>query len=182
MTRKILILLISTLLLVSTACGSSSGVVGGGGGSNLVVASFVPDEPNPGADTVSIAQTNASGNMVSLQVNVTDTNDVHTAAFDLVFDDSLVEYVGYTAGSFLEQGGNVPLYQVGQGPGRIVVGVSRGGSVGANAVRSQELMNLSFRVTDVGQSQLSVVNATLRDGNLNDIQGVAWFGGSLNGN
>jgi len=183
MTRKTLVLLTSTLLLVSTACGSSSSdVVGGGGGSNLVVASFVPDEPSPGADTVSFAQANASGNIVTLQVNVTDTNDVHTAAFDVVFDDSLVEYVGYTTGSFLEQGGNVPLYQVGQGPGRIVVGVNRVGSTGTNAVGSQVLLSLNFRATDVGQSQLSVVNASLRDGNFNDIPGVAWFGGSVIGN
>jgi len=183
MTRKSLILLTTTFLLISSACGGGSGgVVNGGGPSTLVVASFVPDEPSPGTNTVSIAQANTSGNMVTLQVNVTDTNDVHTAAFDVVFDDSLVEYVGHTSGSFLEQGGNVPLYQIGLGPGRIVVGVSRAGNAGANAVGSQALMNLNFTVTDVGQSQLSVVNASLRDGNLADIQGVAWFGVSLIGN
>ena len=74
-----------------------------------------------------------------------------------------------------------PLYQVGEGPGRIVVGVNRVGSAGTNAVGSAVLMNLAFRVLAAGQSQLSVVNATLRDGNFDDIQGVAWFGGSLNG-
>ena len=183
MTRKTLGLLTSTLLIVSTACGGGSpGVVGGGGGSNLVIASFVADEPSPGTDTVSFAQVNASGNMVTLRVNVTDTDDVHTAAFDVVFDENLVEYVNYTTGSFLEQGGNVPLYQVGQGPGRIVVGVNRFGSSGTDAVGSQALINLNFRATDVGQSQLSVVNASLRDGSFNDISSVAWFGGSVVGN
>ena len=182
MTRKNLILLMSTLLLVSTACGgSSSGVVGAGGGSSNLIASFVPDEPNPGADTVSIAEANANGNIVTLRVDVTDTNDVHTAAFDVVFNGAFVEYVGYTTGSLLEQGGNAPVYQVGQSGGRIVVGVSRSGSVGANAVGSAVLMNFNFRVIAAGQSQLSVVNSTLRDGNGNDIPGVAWFGGSVSG-
>ena len=140
--------LVTTLLLVlSVACGGGSADVasGGGGGSNLIVASFVADEPNPGADTVSFAESNSSGNLVTLQVNVTDTNDVHTAAFDVVFDDTLVEYVGYTVGNLLEQGGNTPLYQVGPSAGRIVVGVSRGGSTGTNAVGSQVLMSLNFR-------------------------------------
>ena len=63
-----------------------------------------------------------------------------------------------------------------------MVGVSRTGSAGVNAVGSQALMSLNFRVTDVGQSQLSVVNASLRDGNFNDIAGMAWFGGSVLGN
>lgn len=182
MTRKTLILLTSTLLLTSIACGGgSSKAVGGGGGSSTLAASFVPDQPSPGANTVSVAETNASGNIVTLQVNVTDTGDVHTAAFDVMFDDRSVEYVSYAKGSFLEQGGNVPLYQVAQGPGRIVVGVSRGGSSGTTASGSQALMSFNFMVTDTGQSQLSVVNADLRDGNLDDIPGVAWFGGSLIG-
>ena len=184
MTTRNLILLTSTLLLISTGCGGgSSDVVGGGGGSNLVIASFVADEPNPGADTVSITESSASGDIVTLRVNATDTDDVHTAAFDVLFDDSLVEYVNYARGNFLEQGGNVPLYQVtSQGAGRIVVGVSRTGSAGVSAVGSQALMSLNFRVTDVGQSQLSVVNASLRDGNFNDIASMAWFGGSVIGN
>lgn len=183
MTRKNLFLVTTMLLVLSVGCGGSSDVAaGGGGGSNLIVASFVADEPSPGADTVSIAESNSSGNLVTLQVNVTDTNDVHTAAFDVVFDDSLVEYVGYTAGNLLEQGGNTPLYQVGPSAGRIVVGVSRGGNTGTNAVGSQVLMSLNFRAIAVGQSSLSVVNASLRDGNLNSIPGVGWFGGSVVGN
>jgi hypothetical protein len=184
MMRRNLFLLTTLLLVASVACGGGSGDVaaGPGGGSNLVVASFVADEPNPGADTVSIAESNASGNIVTLQVNVTDTNDIQSASFDVIFDDSLVEYVGHNEGSLLEQGGNAPIYAVTPSAGRIVVGVSRQGSTGTNAVGSRVLMNLNFRAIAVGQSSLSVVNSVLRDGNNSSIPGVGWFGGSVVGN
>ncbi len=183
MLKKTSILLTATLLLFGTACGGGGGPApGGGGGSNLVAASFVADEPNPGADTVSISEAGSSGNIVTLRVDVTDTNDVHTAAFDVVFDDNLADYVSHTAGSFLEQGGNSPTYSVGQNNGRIVVGVSRSGNSGTNATGSRTLINLNFRVNQVGQAQVNVVNASLRDGNLNDISGIGWFGGTLVGN
>ena len=180
MTRKTLILLAFTLLVVSAACGGgSSGVAGASGGSSNLAASFVPDITSPGAETVAFAEAATSGNLVTVQVNVTDTNNVHTAAFDVVFDAGSVEFVGHSAGSFLEQGGNSPVYQVGSSAGRIVVGVSRGGSSGADASGSANLMSLVFRATSAGQSQVSVVNATLRDGNLDDIPNVDWFGGSM---
>ena len=183
MNRKTWVLLASTLLLASTACGGGSGGVAGGagGGSTNLAASFVPAVTTPGPKTVSVAQVNSSGNMVTLQFNVKDTDDVHTAAFDVIFDDALVEFVGHSKGTLLEQGGNVPLYQVAVSAGRVVVGVSRGGAVGADAMGSQSLLRVNFRVTSAGQSQLSVVNATLRDGNLNSITGVTWHGGSLIG-
>jgi hypothetical protein len=184
MNRKTLVLLASTMLLVSTACGGgSSGVAGGAGaGSTNLAASFMPAVTTPGPKTVSLAQANNSGNMVTLQFNITDTDDVHTAAFDVLFDDALVEFVGHSSGTLLEQGGNTPLYQVGLSAGRIVVGVSRGGSGGATATGSQSLMRLTFRVINAGQSQLAVVNATLKDGNLDTIPGVTWHGGSILGN
>ena len=138
--------------------------------------------PPQQSDTVSISQSNASGNIVTLQVQVTDTGDVHTAAFDLVFDDNLADYVSHTAGSFLEQGGNSPTYTVGVGNGRIIVGVSRSGNTGTGATGTQALINLNFRVNNVGQTQVNVVNANLRDGNLANIPGLSWFGGMLVGN
>ncbi len=63
-----------------------------------------------------------------------------------------------------------------------MIGVSRAGNTGTDAAGSRGLINLNFRVNNVGTSQVSVVNATLRDGSLSNIPGLSWFGGSLVGN
>lgn len=176
------------LLLVSVACGggggSDDGVVGGGGGSTTLVLGFTPDQPSPGSNTVTAARQSSSGNTMTLAVNVTDTNGIHGAAFDLVFDSSVAQFVSWSPGSLLESGGETVNYAVNQpSSGRLVVGVSRTlNAPTVDAIGSQPLVRLTFRAIQVGSGSLAFQNGTLVDDQAADLAGITWAGGTFNSN
>jgi hypothetical protein len=183
-------MLVATLLILASACGgggdgekddSGSALDPGTGGSGLT-ASFTADQPSPGANTVSLAQDGTSGDAVTVAVRITDVLGVHVAAFDVAYDSSAVQYVGWAAGNLLEQGGNTPTYQVAAQSGRVVVGISRQGSNSTSAVGSRTAIDLTFRVLQAGSHTLTLDNAFLRNGTLATISGVSWFGGTAVGN
>jgi hypothetical protein len=178
--------LIIGLAAALAACGggSSGGAIDGpDGGSTNLSASFSPAEPNPGTDTVSMGQPAASGSLVTIKVLVTDTGGIYGAAFDLTYDPSLVRFENWHAGSFLEQGGHSPAYQVdATRAGRLVVGVARQGSVGSvDASGSRTLIELTFRAREAGTSQIAFQNATLFDDQLTPqgLSGIVWQGGTV---
>lgn len=172
------------LLALATACG------GGGDGSGGVttpplLASFTADEPSPGADTVAMAEGSKSGDSVTVSVNASQVTNVYAAAFEVTFDSSKLSYVGHSAGTVFEQGGHTPTYQVGNpSPGRLVVGVSRNGSVSAVNVSSPApMIRLSFRVKDVGAFRLTYQNVNLYDGQAppQPKPGITWESGVVAG-
>ena len=90
-------------IVVATACssgGSDTGPVIPG-----LAGGFTPDQGSPGSDTVSAGQGGASVDLVTVEINVTNVDDVYAAAFDLLFDSAQVTYMGWSAGNMLEQGG-----------------------------------------------------------------------------
>lgn len=174
------------LVSIAAACG------GGGGGGDKVVggptsnlsANFVGDQLSPAANQITLAQQTAFSDVVTVAVWVTDISNVYGAAFDLVYNPSLVRYEGWEPGVLLEQGGYSPNYTV-EVPqaGRVVVGVSRMGNVrGANAVGTRTLIRLVFRATAVGSSPVAFQAASLIDDGFppEEILGTSWFGGTLN--
>jgi hypothetical protein len=178
--RWLKVLLVSSL--ATAACG------GGGDGGTIgsdIAASFVPDQPSPGAATVNMTWDSSIGDTATLQVRVTNTDDVYGAAFDVVYDPSRVTFVTWAPGALLESGGHVPNYAVNSPePGRVVVGASRKGNVsGVDVVGSRVLIRLVFRVTEVGSSAVAFQAASLIDAALppQDISGTTWFGGALVG-
>ena len=185
--KRILTGLLAVFVCLSAACGGGSGGGGGAGpgpGGGLA-AGFVADEPSPGSDTVNSGQGNASNDLVTVLVNVTDTNGIYAAAFDLLYDSAQVTYVGWTPGTLLEQGGNAVIYDVGTPQsGQLVVSASRQGNVpGANVSGTRAVVGLTFRVEQVGNSPISFQSNTLLDGQQQPqpIPGIAWFGGTLTG-
>ena len=179
--------LLLVLLVVVTACGGS----GGGESTNPtppgLIASFTADEPNPSPDTVAIAKGASSGDLVTLLVNVTNTNGVYGAAFDLLYDATMATYVGWDAGSLLEQGGHTPFYEASTPvPGQVVVAATRQGDVPAvDASGTATLIGLTFRVTKAGGSAVSFEpSAVVLDDQLQPqpLPGINWFGGSLAAN
>ncbi len=175
------------LVLLATSCG------GGGGGESTPppgggpAASFAPDQPSPGANDVAMARGSASADVVTVDVNVTDTGDVYGAAFDLFFDSAGVQYVNWSAGNLLEQGGNSPVYNVrldSSDAGHLLVGASRTGSVPPVDVSgTKTLVRLTFRVKQTGSFPLSFANEALFDGQNppREISGISWFAGSVTG-
>lgn len=147
---------------------------------------FAPQEPNPGPDTTAMDLGSATGDLVTVRVEVTDTDGVYAAAFDVTYDPSMASYVAFTPGSLLEQAGHSPTYQVNaSSPGRVVVGVSRNGNVPAVDAMgtNNHLISLTFRVRQAGSAPLTFGSPALYDGQAppQPLSGIQWFGGSLTG-
>ncbi len=167
------------------ACGGG-GSGGSGAPSSSLLASFLPDETSPGANTVAMAEGSKSGDAVTVAVNVSQTSDVYAAAFEVTFDSAKVTYVNHSAGTVLEQGGHTPTYQVGSpSAGRLVIGVSRNGNVpSVNVSSPAPIVRLTFRVKERGSFRLSVENQALYDGQAppQPKAGIVWRTGVAVGN
>jgi hypothetical protein len=108
---------------------------------------------------------------------------VFGAAFDVEYDSTKMDYVGWSGGTLLEQGGNTPNYTVTlPQAGTVVVGASRTGTNGVTA-SGQAIVNLTFRVKQTGTFPVAVLNTVLYDSQNppQPISGITWFAGSLTG-
>lgn len=173
--------LILTLVVVAAACGSGSG----GGEKSTVIAAFTPDEPSPGPDTVATAEGASNGDLVTVEVTVTDTSGIYAVTFDLTYDANMASFEGWSAGDLLEQGGHTPFYEFLElQNGQVVAVATRQGAVPAvDAVGTVTVMELTFRVEEEGSSQIDFSAAALLDGQVQPqpIPGITWHGGSLDG-
>lgn len=181
---------LAIVALAWTGCGGGGSGDGDGdptgGGSSTVVASFLADKTTPAAGDVTLQEGSKSGNSVTVLVNVTGVNDIYGASFDVDFDPTKVEYVGFSGGNVLESGSHSPQYSVGGNPsaGRLVVYASRVGSVaGVDVAGTGLLMRLTFRAKAEGSFPLSIqVPALLNDAaSPTPIAGLTWHAGSLLG-
>ena len=180
------------LVLCVTACGSSGGDEGVGGGGPTPIpsglaATFTPAQTNPGPDTVALATGASSGDEITLLVNVTNTDTIYGAAFEVLYDASRITFRRHRSGTLLEQGGHTPFYEASTPvPGRLVVAATRQGNVGAvNVTGTDPLIELTFRVTVAGVSDVSFIpSASLFDDNVQPqpLPSLSWYGGSLAGN
>ena len=179
--------LLIALLLAATACGGGGGPASGGGGGVVtpsLAASFTPAQSSPGTDTVSTDEGSKTGDLVTVEVQVTNINGIYGAAFDVAYDSSVATFQNWSAGSLLEQGGHTPTYQINASQsGLLVVVATRQGNVqGANAVGTVTLIRLTFRVTQTGTSPVSFPGApTLLDDQPQPqpIPVTNWFGGTI---
>lgn len=173
------------LMTVSTACGGADGDASGGVTTPPLLAAFVADDPSPGSNTVAMAEGSKSGDSVTVAVNASQATGLYAAAFEVTFDSTKLTYLGHSAGTVFEQGGHTPTYQVGNpSAGRVVVGVSRNGSVGTvNVSTPAPMIRLSFRVKDVGSFRLTFENAALYDGQTppQAKAGITWESGVVTG-
>ena len=180
----------TTLLILMAAVG----LIGCGGGSGdggvtdpgpTVSANFLPVDTSPPQSSVALQKGPASGNLITVRVDVTGVSNVYGAAFELSFDGTLAEYVGFTRGSFLEQGGHTPTYQVSSpAPGLVVVGVTRNGAVaGVGTSGSMPIVNLTFRVLKAGTGAVDLPDTVLYDAQIQPqpVTGIGWLSGSLQG-
>jgi len=165
--------------------GGGGGVVGGGGGSSNLVVTLTPEQSSPGPNTVSISQApgGGGGNLIIVELDVTDTNGLYGASFDVDYDPNAVTYIDWNRGSALETGGYAVSYQAATSPkGRLVVGASRtGGAPEVNVTGTVPLVFLTFQVTQPGTYDLTFQNAELLDAESppQPIGGLTWYGGTL---
>lgn len=178
--------LVLLALVAAPACGGGGGGNSGAGGSpSPLTASFVPDQSNPGANTVAMLEGPKSNDVVNVYVTLTSTNGVYGAALEVVFDPADAAYLGFTKGAAFEQGGNVPNYTVDgtSNPGRIVIAVSRTGSTATNIIGSKAMLTLQFRVKQSGTFPVAYDNSAIYDAENppQPVGGLAWFAGALKG-
>ena len=64
----------------------------------------------------------------------------------------------------------------------MVVGVSRSGTTGTDAVGSKKSIDLIFQVMQVGSHDITMENTSLLDSDLVAIPAMSWFGGTATGN
>ena len=183
---KVGTLVLLLALVTAPACGGGGGSSTGPGGSpSPLSASFVPDQPTPGAKTVAMLQASKSNDVVSVYVTLTDTTGVFATAFDVVFDSAGAAYLGFTHGAAFEAGGNTPAYTVdgSSNPGRIVVGIARTNGTTTNIVGSKAILTLQFRVTQAGTNQVVLQNGVVVNAQPTPqpIPGILWFAGALTG-
>jgi len=183
-------IVLSLFVVTALACGGGSDgspIPGGSGESNNLVASFTPDEPGPGAASIAMADGGVSGPVVSVRVNVTDVDNLFTADFGVTYDPALVEFIDWSPGFILEDGGNRPSYLLGTSQsGLVTVGASRtgGASGGVDVVGTRTLIILTFRARAAGASSIGFQSASLLDAQAppQTISGLSWHGGALTAN
>jgi hypothetical protein len=174
------------ILPTAVACGGGGG--GGGdpvvpGGDSSMTATFVAESPAPPPLSTAMALSGVSGDLVTVAIQVTDTNGIYGAAFSVAYDPARAAFVGWSPGVLLEQGGHAPTYQVDAGaPGTLVAGVTRNGNVpGVSAAGSRSLIRLTFRVLEAGATPLGFSGTALFDAGIppQPIPGVLWYAGAL---
>jgi hypothetical protein len=184
--RHVILGLLLTAVVVATACGGGGGSDGGtvgGGSQSPISAAFTADEPQPPSNSVAMAQGSKSGDLVTVRVNVVGVSGVYGTAFDVTYDSTKADYVSWSAGTLLEQGGNTPNYTVTvPSAGTVVVGASRTGSTGVTA-SGQAIVNLTFRVKATGTFPVTIQNSVLYDSQNppQPLPGITWYAGSLTG-
>jgi hypothetical protein len=175
-------------LALSCSGGSSPSSDGGiiadppGGSSNLV-GSFVGELPGQPDNVATMAEASGSGDVVSVDIDLSDVDGVFGAAFDVGFEAGMAEYLAWSPGDLFESDGDLPLYSVTGLSDRVVVGISRssGAVAGIDVVGTRTMITLTFRVTQPGSSPVTFANATLLDDQAppQTIDGIAWAGGTF---
>jgi hypothetical protein len=156
-----------------------------------LTASFTSDSFTPGTKQITMTQATASGDTVTVSVQVRNTSGLYGAGFNIAYDASHVGYVSWTAGTLLETGGNQVSYIVSDKSslGVVVMNVTRVGSEPAiDVTNATTLINVTFRVRAQGSFPLtfeddSQSHPTLYDAQIpsQPISGITWYGGSLQG-
>lgn len=172
-----------SLVATTVACGGGGG---GGGGSNVVTSnltpSFVADQVDAGGSVVSMTEDSVAGDVITIGILVTGSEEIYGAAFDLAYDPTVAAFQSWAPGTLLEQSGNPPNYTV-DAPraGTVVVGASRTGNVPGVTAGGRTLIRLTFKVLQPGNARLSFRSASLTDNRIppEEIPGISWFGGSL---
>lgn len=147
-SRYLMRLVVFVAFAVSTACGGGGG--GGGGGTTPTLsATFTASNPTPGAGDVSLQAGSASNATFSVDVTLTDIDDVFGATLTLAYDPNVLRFDSFsTATTFFTPGpvsGGRFLDVDGSTAGVVRIAASRfAGDPGVNVVGTQTLTRLTF--------------------------------------
>lgn len=109
---------------------------------------------------------------IHTEVMVGEVEDLFAVAFDVVYDESYLQFDSITEGSFLSENGTVnTLFIYDLQPGRVVVALSRMDYTqpGAATTADSALIDIFFTGLQSGWTDLKLENAGLMDPQLNPI-------------
>ena len=146
-----------------------------------ISAGFNATTANPGMNSAAMGAGATQGNSVAVELNLRDVSGVRSAAFDVIYDPAVIEFVGWNAGDALEQSGQTPVYVAAANTaGVVTVGVDLTGANSVDIVGTRTLIGLVFRVRQTGTHTLQFQANSLRDVNMQVI-GASWHAGTLTG-
>jgi hypothetical protein len=178
----------AVLVVLVTCFGCSSGGDGGGDeGNGEISVAFLPSTSSPGAGSVSLSEGSTSGDLVTVDVNVTDMSDVFAADFQLEWNDSRARFLGWDEGNLLSKDGEASSFSVVESSGGILrIECTRvGTSAEVDAVGTERLLSIDFRVRRRGETPLSFSPPgassprEITDAAGNPVSGNDWAGGRL---
>lgn len=174
--RNALRILVGFVLVgLVAACG------GGGGGGNPVeppTASlvFTPTQSQT-ANSLALVRSNGTDpNTLVLDLRGTGVSDLFGVAFDLTYPASL-HYDGATEGTWLNGGGAQTSLQVATGNNRLVVGLSRLGTL-TGVSGDGTLLSLRFSAVAAGSGSIAF-EAPNAYNSISNAYTVKWIGGSV---
>lgn len=148
-------LALALLAAVGVACGGG----GGGGGPTQPPLPSLVFTPAGAAANGSVALVRSNGTdptTLVLEVRVREVAGLYGVAFDLTFPETVLRFDTASEGSFLSAGGAATAFQVAPvGSGRLVVGLSRLGSIGGVAGGEGLLLTLRFTAIAAGSGNLA---------------------------
>lgn len=157
--------LLAGLSLFGTACG------GGGGSAPPVVnppamgVMFTPAIATPGANTVSLGNAVAAGTNITVDVQITDTDDFFGTTFTLAFNPAQVSFVSATtSASVIEEAGVTTQIDAvpGASAGTVVITATRFNAAGnyvggVDVTGTSRVLSLTFNVPNpVANSALTI--------------------------
>lgn len=167
-------------IFIIAACGG-----GGGCGSSPTSPSHnmtFTGVSSPENNTVYMAKNDAmtDGDVIAIDVKLNNISDyVYGTSLSIDFDAAKIGFIGYSKGSFLEQGGNTATsYMWAESVGKLSFGITRLGGVGGIS-GSGTLVTLKFKAIEAGNSTISFNGCTLKDPALNTIVVANWDGGAV---
>jgi hypothetical protein len=141
--RRIGLAVIVGILLLTAACSDD----GGGAPSQQVgCVEFAPASPAASGSVTSQIRPQSACDVAEIEFVATDIDDVFAVDLEIVYDDAVVRFVGFTtSGSILESDG-AQITAVGSevAPGRVELGLAREAATGIDVSGSQVLVTVFF--------------------------------------
>jgi len=94
--------------LAVTALPSCGGGSDGGSGGTSTTATFTPDNPTPGTNTIAMLAGGSTGAAFNVRITVTGVNDMLGAAFRVTYDPIALQFAGMDDTTSLLRQGGVP--------------------------------------------------------------------------
>ncbi|MBN1297573.1 hypothetical protein JXA80_12380 [bacterium] len=138
---------------------------------------FTADTLDPPDNAVYLAGVSVSGSELIMNINGKKIENTYGAAFALMFDPAVFEYVNATEGNFYSSSGASTTFLAAGGTNSVTIGISLLGSEVQPVSGSGTLCSIAFRAVENGRSRFDFRDNRLYDGNGEIIPDVQWFGG-----